>query len=234
MAYKGSHNSCASAFIRKRLQWDNSKWNWVYTFFWWLIPFFAKCQTKSIEKQLSEGVRLFDLRVSIGMDEVFYVSHTFAIAPLQDVLEYFFSQRETFILFIKLDFACQKNTEKYKKELMDLVCSFRQSCSSAADPSSSLQEEVFCLFTRLVPQTDAYFLKNTWYNTDKIEVLEDLVKKDLTEGELMHIYERIIGLYLTPRNLYSTPAQLAEKVSRTTLEEQVKKSNVFGYFLDFV
>ena len=106
----GTHNSATSG----RLVW------WLRPFAW-LLHLTSRCQNRTIEEQLQDGVRLFNLQVCMYNGE-WYISHGLCIyeAKLLDILDIFKKYKdEKIIIQIYLD----KNffVKQDEKRFYDLI-----------------------------------------------------------------------------------------------------------------
>ena len=118
--YLGTHNSGTS-----------SKLVWWQRPFGYLLNLTSRCQTLSIEDQLKNNVRLFNLQVTFYKNECVF-SHGLCIytGKLLDAIEYMkqYATKESpvyFQLFLDKNFLLGQNKEAFKKLVCDLLDDLR-------------------------------------------------------------------------------------------------------------
>ena len=111
----GTHNSATGG---KLIWWQRP--------FAWLLNTTSRCQNKSIEQQLRDGVKLFNLQITYYKGE-WHFSHGLsiyeekfieALAKMRAVA----TKREPiyFQLYLDKNFFCGQNKEKFKKLVEDI------------------------------------------------------------------------------------------------------------------
>lgn len=88
---------------------------------WYLYPFqfLAKCQNKTIEQQYSEGIRLFDIRISYTKNKEIEFRHGLMAykGNVYKILKYLNSQKDKVKVRILLEKSSQENDEMFIYDL---------------------------------------------------------------------------------------------------------------------
>lgn len=88
---------------------------------WYLYPFqfLAKCQNKTIEQQYSEGIRLFDIRISYTKNKEIEFRHGLMAykGNVYKTLKYLNSQKDKVKVRILLEKSSQENDEMFIYDL---------------------------------------------------------------------------------------------------------------------
>ena len=115
----GTHNSCSYSFNKQLIYLTHS-----YLLECCIIAYFIKNwtinQSYNIYKQLTLGIRVFNIDVSYSED-VFYTSHTFFINKLEYDLKDIFEYNKKFNEFIILSFILQDIPEDNIEDLENLI-----------------------------------------------------------------------------------------------------------------
>lgn len=119
----GTHNSATGG----RLVW------WLRPLAW-VINLTSKCQDKSIDEQLADGVKLFNLQVAF-VGGKWRFTHGFAVYK-EDVIETLAKMKACatkdepiyFQLYLDKCFWCKQDVKKFKQLIEEVIDNFELSC----------------------------------------------------------------------------------------------------------